>query len=188
MTTPTRRPGASATTAALIVRRARQLGGLTQQELAQRMSVPQSTISAYERGVRVPSVTTLERMIDAAGLRLTWGLTHGGSGGGAMATLSGPIGRRLVERLDEVMTELTERGFTGSRVVGPVATGTEQPHEHLVIVVDETQQSLAQVLAANGMLGLLLGCPVTVMPVSDLDRYGWGEEDLAAAVVLTSPS
>ena len=40
-----------------------QAGGLTQQELAQRMSVPQSTISAYERGVRVPSVTTLERML-----------------------------------------------------------------------------------------------------------------------------
>ena len=50
---------------------ARRAAGLTQMELAARSGTSQATICAYERGTKVPSSTTLARVIGAAGRRLT---------------------------------------------------------------------------------------------------------------------
>lgn len=49
---------------------ARQKSDLTQVQLAERAGVPQSAISAYERGVRQPTLPTLFRLLAAAGLDL----------------------------------------------------------------------------------------------------------------------
>ncbi len=49
---------------------ARQKTDLTQVQLAERAGVPQSAISAYERGVRQPTLPTLFRLLTAAGLDL----------------------------------------------------------------------------------------------------------------------
>lgn len=54
----------------MIIRRARELSGLTQAELARRSGIAAPTISAYESGRRDPSVTNLLRLLDAAGLDL----------------------------------------------------------------------------------------------------------------------
>jgi transcriptional regulator with XRE-family HTH domain len=43
---------------------------LTQAELARRAGVPQSTVAKIERGRRDPSLSTLERLVRAAGLEL----------------------------------------------------------------------------------------------------------------------
>lgn len=56
--------------AGMIIRRARELSGLTQAELARRSGIAAPTISAYESGRRDPSVTNLLRLLDAAGLDL----------------------------------------------------------------------------------------------------------------------
>lgn len=56
--------------AAALVRRAREISGLSQVELAQRSGIAAPTISAYETGRRDPSVTNLLRLLDAAGLDL----------------------------------------------------------------------------------------------------------------------
>lgn len=61
---------AAPTPAAVILRRARELSGLTQQELADRSGIAAPTISAYETGRRDPSVTNLVRLLDDAGLAL----------------------------------------------------------------------------------------------------------------------
>lgn len=58
------------TSAAVLVKRARELSGLTQAELARRSGIAAPTISAYETGRRDPSVTNLLRILDAAGLDL----------------------------------------------------------------------------------------------------------------------
>jgi transcriptional regulator with XRE-family HTH domain len=50
---------------------ARRAAGLTQTELAHRSGTSQATISAYEHGTKVPSPATLERVLAAAGRRLT---------------------------------------------------------------------------------------------------------------------
>lgn len=60
----------SATQTGWFLVEARRRAGLTQSELADLLSVPQSTISAYERGRREPTVPTLQRMLRGAGFRV----------------------------------------------------------------------------------------------------------------------
>jgi len=53
------------------LRAARQRARLSQAELAARTGTSQATISAYETGTKAPSVATLDRLLAAAGSRLT---------------------------------------------------------------------------------------------------------------------
>src|SRR3954469_20905880 len=53
------------------LREARRSAGLSQQELARRSGTSQATISAYENGAKEPSLRTLDRVLAAAGARLT---------------------------------------------------------------------------------------------------------------------
>jgi transcriptional regulator with XRE-family HTH domain len=57
--------------AAVVLRDARRRADLTQAALARRAGTSQATISAYEHGRKAPSVETLERLLAAAGTRLT---------------------------------------------------------------------------------------------------------------------
>lgn len=50
---------------------ARRRAGLTQTQLAENSGTSQATLSAYERGAKVPSADTLARVLAAAGVRLT---------------------------------------------------------------------------------------------------------------------
>jgi transcriptional regulator with XRE-family HTH domain len=56
--------------AAALLQLARLKAGLSQRELAERASVPTTMISAYERDKRQPSLTTLLRLLRAAGFEL----------------------------------------------------------------------------------------------------------------------
>ena len=49
---------------------ARMKAGLSQRELAENAGVPTTMISAYERGLREPSLPTLQRLLAAAGFEL----------------------------------------------------------------------------------------------------------------------
>jgi len=53
-----------------LLRSARRASGFTQQEVARRSGVPQSVLSAYERGRRQPSFTAVARILEACGFRL----------------------------------------------------------------------------------------------------------------------
>ena len=55
---------------AATVRSQRLRAGLTQRALARAAGTSQATISAYERGSKLPSVTTLTRLLEATGSRL----------------------------------------------------------------------------------------------------------------------
>jgi len=57
--------------AADAIRSARLRAGLTQHALAARAGTSQATISAYEAGRKQPSLRTLERVLAAAGARLS---------------------------------------------------------------------------------------------------------------------
>ncbi len=60
--------------AAGILQLARMKAGMSQRELAERAGVPSTMISAYERGLRDPTVGTLLRLVRAAGLDLRFHL------------------------------------------------------------------------------------------------------------------
>jgi transcriptional regulator with XRE-family HTH domain len=57
--------------AAALLQLARLKADMSQRELAERGSVPTTMISAYERDKRQPSLTTLLRLLHAAGFELT---------------------------------------------------------------------------------------------------------------------
>lgn len=57
-----------------LVRTAREEAGITQQELAQQLGWTQPAISQVETGTTNLSVTTLERILDALGYSLEFGI------------------------------------------------------------------------------------------------------------------
>lgn len=61
--------------AAMLLRQAREAAGLTQRALARRARTSQSVIARIENGSTDPSVTTLWRLLKAAGFDLTAELT-----------------------------------------------------------------------------------------------------------------
>lgn len=62
--------------AATLIVRARRHAGITQAQLAARAGTSQPVISAYERGHRDPTVSTLRRLLLAAGTRLELGTSR----------------------------------------------------------------------------------------------------------------
>jgi transcriptional regulator with XRE-family HTH domain len=87
---------------ASLIRQARERAGLTQQELADRAGVPQSTVSVYERAIRVPTLPTLERLLRAAGFTVEVDLVPAGPdvrrNGALLADLLELADRMPVER------------------------------------------------------------------------------------------
>ncbi len=63
--------GVSPSPAAALLQLARVKAGMSQRELADLASVPATMVSAYERDKRQPSLTTLMKLLGAAGFELT---------------------------------------------------------------------------------------------------------------------
>lgn len=55
---------------ARLILKARHGSGLTQRDLAEKAGTSQATLSAYERGVKCPSLAVAGRIVEAAGYRL----------------------------------------------------------------------------------------------------------------------
>jgi len=54
-----------------LLERVRQEAGLSQEELATRAGTSRTTLSAYERGRKSPTLATVSRLLEAAGYELT---------------------------------------------------------------------------------------------------------------------
>ena len=67
-------------TSATMIREARLRAGLTQRELAERLSTTQSAIARWEAGVVRPSLETLSEIAHACGLELRLGLVDEDAG------------------------------------------------------------------------------------------------------------
>lgn len=81
-----------------LLRAVRTRSGLTQAEVALRAGTSQPVVSAYERGRRDPSVTTLQRLVAASGGRLLLAAPPAGDGAPVPMDLV-EHGRRLVDVL-----------------------------------------------------------------------------------------
>lgn len=83
---------------ARLIRGARRAAGLSQARLAARAGTSQPTLAAYEAGTKVPSARTLERVLAAAGRRLSM--------------RPGPVvlvpGRGELERAGQTLVEVIE--------------------------------------------------------------------------------
>lgn len=152
-------------TAATLLREARQRSGLSQAELARRAGVAQSVISAYESGRRQPALPTLARLIEATGLELRVTVDQP-----RHEPLSGPVGRIVRQRRRELIAAAHAHGASNVRVFGSVARGEDQPDSDVDLLVD--------LPSGLGLLGfgrllddlerLLDGTRVDLIPATDL--------------------
>jgi uncharacterized protein len=149
-----------------LLRRARSRAGMSQTELAARAGVAQSVISAYESGRRQPALTTLARLIEAAGYDLVVDIRRKPR---RLSRLSGPVGRKVRRRRRELVAVAAAHDVTNLRVFGSVARGEDRP--------DSDVDLLADLPAGMGLLGLgrvqaemeaILGSRVDLVPAGDL--------------------
>ena len=113
-----------------LLREARQRAGMTQAALAEQMGVTQSVVSAYESGRRDPSLTTLQRLLAAAGHRLQLVAAPPDS------SLSGPQGARVRQHHAVLLDVAGELGARLTGVFGSVARGEDTEDSDVDLLVD----------------------------------------------------
>lgn len=121
------------------LREARVTARLTQGEVGRRAGLPQSAVSRYEGGSKIPSLPVLERLFEATGLDLTLTLTPSRSRATATATASpfgGPVGRIVHPRRAELRSFFAREGFGHPQVFGSVSRGDDRVGSDLDVVVD----------------------------------------------------
>ena len=139
---------------------------LSQVELAHRAGVTQSVISAYESGHRQPSLRTLAALVEAADYELVVDVRRRPHG---LSRLSGPIGRRLLHRRQDVISAAAAHGVSGLRVFGSVARGEDRADSDVDLLVDLPQHmSLFGLGRLQAELESILGARVDLVPSQDL--------------------
>jgi predicted nucleotidyltransferase/DNA-binding XRE family transcriptional regulator len=152
--------------AGALLRRARKGAGLSQQELAMRAGVTQSVISAYESGYRQPAVPTLAALVDAAGYELVLDLRQQP---GRLSKLSGPVGRRVRRRREDLIAAAAAHGVQNLRVFGSVARGQDRPGSDVDLLADlPAGLSLFGLARVQAELEAIIGAPVDLVPAQDL--------------------
>ncbi|MGO8872889.1 MAG: helix-turn-helix domain-containing protein [Acidimicrobiales bacterium] len=168
---PNRRPPGEPTiyythnmaSAGVVLRNARRKARLSQVELARRAGVTQSVVSAYESGVRQPSVPMLERLVAATGFDLELSVRRPAS------PRSGPLGERLRQQRDRVREIAAGHGLTNVRVFGSVARGEERPDSDIDLLVDVAPHvGLLELGRCRAELEALLRARVDLVPAADL--------------------
>ena len=151
--------------AAEVLRNARIRAGLTPAELARRAGVPPTVVNAYESGRREIPLPALRNLVAAAGAPLEEPPRREEFA----QPLSGPIGKKLRRRRDQVRRVLAEHGVTDPRVFGSVARSSETPDDDLDLLVtvppDMSDQELAKLRSA---VEEILGVPVKLVSVASL--------------------
>jgi hypothetical protein len=154
---------------AFLRRRARLAAGLTQAELARRAGVTQSVISAYESARREPALSTLARLVEAAGARLHLDLEddHRPAKRPLPAT---DRGRLLRRRRQRVLQIAAKHGATDVRLFGSTARGEDGPDSDIDLVVHlGPEVGLFGLARLRRELQEVLGVPVDVVPDDGLE-------------------
>jgi predicted nucleotidyltransferase/DNA-binding XRE family transcriptional regulator len=156
---------ATAAASSVILRTARHRAGLTQRELADRAGVTQSVVSAYERGRREPSLSTLRRLVDATGHRMD--VTTAG------AAVPRASLRSLVERHRSELVAVAGRyGLTDLRLFGSAARREDGEGSDVDLLVSvPSGVGLFRLGRARRELEAVLGVPVDLVPDDGLKPH-----------------
>lgn len=148
-----------------MIREARESAGLTQSELARRAATSQAAVARYEGDVVSPAVSTLERLLRAAGHELVLEARPAPA-----ADLSGEGMRHLRRHRMEVLRLCREAGATDVRVFGSVARGEDRSGSDIDLLVDydAAARGLLPLVALSSALEELLLRKVDVAPESIL--------------------
>lgn len=128
--------------------------------------MPQSAVSAYERGRREPTLPMLQRLIAAAGFDLHLELHPRPS---IPRPFVGPVGRKVQRRREDARRLLTERGYVDPSVFGSVARGTDSADSDVDLLVDPPAGIGLSHLSRTAIdLEALLGVRVDLVPRNGL--------------------
>jgi predicted nucleotidyltransferase/DNA-binding XRE family transcriptional regulator len=145
--------------AATLIRDARGAAGLSQRELAKIAGTSQPAIVRYERGTSVPTLTTLDRLLEACGRRVV--LSAEPVIG--LATKDTPLAQRLRRHRDELIAASRSHGAHDVRVFGSVARREDRPDSDIDLLVDlEPGRTLLDLVAFGREASEILDIPVDV--------------------------
>lgn len=151
-------------TVGLLITKARNNSGLTQAELASRAGTSQAAIARYEADRVSPSVSTLERVLRAAGEELLLSSARGNQ-----TDLSSKKAQLVRRHKLEITNLARTHGARNIRLFGSVARGEDTSKsdiDFLVSTPDENALSIA--ISLQAALESLLECKVDVSPESIL--------------------
>lgn len=170
------------TSAGSLIRDARLRARLSQTELARRAGVAQSVISAYEADRREPGLSTLAKLIEATGHRLSTELIP--MPRRQLGLPDTRLGRRLRRHRRAVLALAERRGARNVRVFGSVARGDDGAESDIDLLVDlDEGVGLFSLAGLRRELTELLKVNVDVVPASML-KPGVRIEVFAEAVPL----
>lgn len=160
--------------AAALIRDVRTRAGLTQAQLASRAGTSQAAVARYESGDVSPVVSTLERLLAAAGYTL----------GLHLEPTDDPILDAVRRHRVEVLDLAHSHGADNVRIFGSVARGEARGDSDLDLLVDfDISHGLLPMMKLADALEDLLGRPVDVAPVAVL-KPEVAESALAEAIPL----
>lgn len=145
-----------------LIKRVRVEAGLTQLELAHRAGTSQANIAKYEAGRMSPSVSTLERVLHAAG----FGLRLEAVPAQSRTDLSGARAHKLRAHRMRIIELARSHGATNVRVFGSVARGEDDADSDIDLLVDfDLAKGILPIVALKQDLEDLLVETVDVAPV-----------------------
>jgi predicted nucleotidyltransferase/DNA-binding XRE family transcriptional regulator len=169
------------------IRRTRQHAGLSQVELARRAGTSQSALARYEAGAALPTLPTLERLLQGCGRQLQLRVigargksSHGSSARGRL----GPQASALRRHRRSLLETARSHGARSIRVFGSVARGDADGASDIDLLVElESDRTLLDVLAFRREAERLLGMPVDVA-TPDILKQRIRDQVLAEALPL----
>jgi predicted nucleotidyltransferase/DNA-binding XRE family transcriptional regulator len=151
----------------LLLREARTRAHLSQPDLARRAGIAQSVVSAYESGKREPSLKTLARLIAATGHRLDIELAADADARPGLP--DSPLGRRLRQRRQSLLSVCARYGVKNLRVFGSVARGEDTPESDIDLLIDlPPNMGLVGLGTLERELSEKLGTKVDLIPSDSL--------------------
>ena len=146
-----------------LIRRARLDARLSQRDLERRARTSQSALARYEGGHSQPSLTTLERILRAAGKTLRLEMDDASDPPG------GPVRRRLESRSQQVRAILEEHGATAVSVFGSTSRDEDADGSDLDLLVELPGATYVKLASLKADLEEALGLPVDVTVAELLD-------------------
>ena len=154
-------------TVGLLISTARNKSGLTQAELAIRAGTSQAAIARYEADRVSPSVSTLERVLRAAGEELFLSSARGGQ-----TDLSSDRAQLVRRNKVEINNLARSHGARNIRLFGSVARGQDTAKSDIDFLIDTPQEKALSIsISLQAALEKLLGCKVDVSPESILKPH-----------------
>jgi len=154
------------TDVAWMIRQARTGAGLSQAELATKAGTSQPAVARYETAAAVPTLPTLERLLEACGRGLQVRAVGPGSRSTRPSSVRGRLGspaRALRRDRRRLLDAARSRGVRRIRVFGSMARGERVPARDVDLLVElAAGRTLLDLAGFRREAESILGLPVDV--------------------------